>query len=112
MIARSERVLREGVLDALGLTSVPDDGMDHSACTHPGCMVARRLREAITEARESPEEHPEDFCEACREPFEPWHAPTDDWEAATGRRWGGPIICQPCFALMLGRRRLFGASQR
>ena len=87
---RSEHVLRAAVIDVL--------------CMQPPEPYGSRLRRALNESRE-PEEHPEDRCEECREPFDPWAATPEDWERATGRNWGGPILCYPCF-----RVRLTGAG--
>lgn len=81
-IHRSERILRTAILDVL--------------CSQPPLDLGSRLRRALNESRD-PGEHPEDRCEECRSQFEPWHAPTEDWARATGRAWGGPILCRPCF---------------
>jgi hypothetical protein len=94
MTDRSKLVLRHAVMDVM-------------CSTNPGVRTAQvRLRRALIESRE-PDEHPEDLCEECREPFEAWHAPTEDWESVTGRGWGGPILCEGCF-----NRRLRATVER
>jgi len=87
---RSERVLRTAIIDLL--------------CQHPDGPIAARLRKALNESRH-PSEHPEDRCEECRERFDNWTATTEDWAKATGRGWGGPILCQPCFKRRLRSQR-------
>jgi hypothetical protein len=87
--APSERVLRSAIIDLLCSPTV-------------GPEVGGRLRRALNDSRKRGE-HPEDLCEECREPFVAWHAPTDDWERVTGKRWGGPILCRQCFAARLER---------
>lgn len=81
MISRPELVLRRAILDVL--------------CSQPDDEIGGHLRQALIDAR-GPDEHPEDRCEECQEPFNAWHMSTEEWEMATGRAWGGPILCNPC----------------
>lgn len=82
MTDRSEQVLRTAIIDVL--------------CSWPPDDVGARLRRALNASR-GPGEHPEGRCEECRAEFTPWTATPEDWERATGRSWGGPILCHPCF---------------
>lgn len=88
-ISRSEAVLRKAIIDVLCMFEVNADPA-------PIDGVGARLRRALNDSRD-PDEHPEDRCEECRRPFEPWHAPTEEWAQVTSRRWGGPILCRDCF---------------
>lgn len=85
-ISRSETLLRTAIIDVL--------------CSKPSDEVGGRLRRALNESRE-PGEHPEDRCEECRRPHASWCAPPDDWWKVSGRSWGGPILCEPCFRARL-----------
>lgn len=91
-VARSERVLRTAIIDLLCLPLVNAEDADPTVHER----IGGRLRAALNESRD-PDEHPEDRCEECRQPFEPWAATPEDWKRVTGRNWGGPILCQPCF---------------
>ena len=77
-----ERALRSAIIDAL--------------CASPSDAVGGLLRQGLNAACE-PGAHPEDRCEECFDKFKHWDASSEDWERVTGRDWGGPIICRPCF---------------
>lgn len=83
---RAELVFRRAILDVL--------------CSQPGDEIGGHLRQALIDARE-PGEDAEDRCEARPSAIGPWHMQTRDWTRATGRAWGGPILCESC-----ARRRL------
>lgn len=88
-MSRSERVLRTAILDVL--------------CMQAPEPFGSRLRRALNESRE-PDEHPEDRCEECRQEFDSlWAATPEAWRLATGRSWGGPILCRPCFDVRLAK---------
>lgn len=64
-------------------------------CSRPPKSVGACLRDGLNEARG--DAHPEDRCERCCQPFGPWTTSPADWGSRTGRSYGGPILCRPCF---------------